>query len=38
MDVHKTFHPFYTTKKMPHVMAAITKNAVCWQQQPGILQ
>jgi len=19
-DVHKTLHPFYTTKKMPHVM------------------
>ena len=27
MDIHKTPYPFYTTKKMPHVTAAITKNA-----------
>jgi len=26
MDVHKTLYPFYTTKKMPHVTVAITKN------------
>ena len=25
MDVHKTLHPFYTTKKMPHVMATLAK-------------
>jgi len=24
-DVHKTLHPFYTTKKMPHVMATVAK-------------
>ena len=27
MDVHKTFYPFYTTKKMPHVTVTITKKA-----------
>ena len=27
MDIHKTLYPFYTTKKMPHVMVTITKNA-----------
>ena len=26
MDVHKTLYPFYTTKKMPHVTATITKK------------
>jgi len=25
MDVHKTLHPFYTTKKMPHVMTTVAK-------------
>ena len=27
MDAHKTLYPFYTTKEMPHVTVAITKNA-----------
>jgi len=27
MDVHKTLYPCYTTKKMPHVMATVAKNA-----------
>jgi len=31
MDVHKTLYPFYTTEKMPHVMAAVAKNALRWQ-------
>jgi len=26
MDVQKTLHPFYTTKKMPHVTVAIPKK------------
>jgi len=25
MDVHKTLYPFYTTKKMPHVVATLAK-------------
>ena len=25
MDVHKTLYPFYTTQKMPHVMATVAK-------------
>jgi len=25
VDVHKTFYPFYTTKKMPYVTATVTK-------------
>jgi len=25
MDVHKTLHPFYTTKKMPNVMATVAR-------------
>jgi len=25
MDIHKTLHPFYTTKKMPRVMATVAK-------------
>ena len=25
MDVHKTFYPFYTTRKMRHVMTRVTK-------------
>jgi len=25
MDVYKTLYPFYTTKKMPHVMATVAK-------------
>ena len=25
MDVHKTLYPFYTTKKIPHVMATVAK-------------
>jgi len=37
MDVYKTLHPFYTTKKMPHVMATITKNTLRWQQCPRTL-
>jgi len=32
MDVHKTLWPFYTTKKMPHITATVTKNALRWQQ------
>jgi len=32
MDVYKTLYPFYTTKKMPYVMAIITKNTLRWQQ------
>jgi len=31
MDVHKTLNPFYTTKKMPHVMATVAKNGIRWQ-------
>jgi len=31
MDVHKTLYPFYTTKKMPHVMATVAKKALRWQ-------
>ena len=31
MDVHKTLHPFYTTKKIPHVMAAVAKHWLRWQ-------
>jgi len=27
MKVHKIFYPYYTTKKMPHVRATVTKNA-----------
>jgi len=30
-DVHKTLHPFYTTKKMPHVMTTVAKNGLRWQ-------
>jgi len=26
VDVHKSLHPFYTTKKMPRVTVTITKN------------
>ena len=26
MNVHKTFYPFYTRKKMPHVMVTMTKK------------
>jgi len=26
MDVHKTFYPLYTTKKMPRVTVTITKK------------
>jgi len=25
MDIHKTLYPFYTTKKMPHVIATVAK-------------
>jgi len=25
MEVHKTLYPFYTTKKIPHVIATVTK-------------
>ena len=32
VDVYKTLYPFYTTKKMPYVMAIITKNTLRWQQ------
>jgi len=28
LDVHKTHHPSYTTKKMPYVTATATKNAL----------
>jgi len=27
IGIHETLYPFYTTKKMPHVTVAITKNA-----------
>jgi len=27
LDVHETLYLFYTTKKIPHVMVTITKNA-----------
>jgi len=31
MDVHKALYSFYNTKKMPHVMATVEKNALRWQ-------
>jgi len=37
MDVNETLHPFYTTKKIPHVTVTITKKTLRWQQYPGIL-
>jgi len=30
--------PFHTAKKMPYVMATITKHALRWQQYPAILR
>jgi len=30
--VQKTLHPFYTTKKMPHVTVSITEKTLRWQQ------
>jgi len=26
MDAHKTFYPFYATKKMPNVMATVVNS------------
>jgi len=31
MDVHKMLYTFYTTKKMAHVTAKITKIALRWR-------
>jgi len=30
MDIHETLFHFYTTKKMSHVMATVTKNALLY--------
>ena len=32
LDIHKTLYPCYTTKKMPHVTATVTKIALRWKQ------
>ena len=38
MNVRKKLHLFFTTKKMPHITATVTKIALLWQQRLGILR